>query len=67
MAMKFKFEKIEAWQMARGLNRLIYEVSKRFPKDEFNRIAEDANNLAGKIVMLSRSLGRQPRISKDPK
>ncbi len=67
LAMKFRFEKIEAWQMARGLNGLIYEVTKRFPREELNNIAEKADHLAGKLVMLSRSLGRQPRISQDPK
>ena len=30
----FRFEKIEAWQLARAFNRSIYALSKNFPKDE---------------------------------
>ncbi|TSA34352.1 MAG: four helix bundle protein [Verrucomicrobiaceae bacterium] len=31
---KFRFENIEAWQLSRALNRKIYLVSKKFPKEE---------------------------------
>jgi len=127
--MKFRFENLEAWQMARRFNRTLYRVSGNFPKeelfgltsqvrrasvsvssniaegsgrnsdadfghfleiaygsllevvsqcflaldqgymqqDQFDAIAEEADNLAGKIVMLSRSLGREPRIKRRPR
>jgi four helix bundle protein len=31
---RFRFEKIEVWQMARRYNRAIYEVSRQFPEEE---------------------------------
>ena len=34
MRRTFRFEKIEAWQLARAFNRSIYALSKNFPKDE---------------------------------
>ncbi len=30
----FRFEKLEAWQLARAFNMAVYAVSKNFPKDE---------------------------------
>lgn len=122
----FRFERIEAWQMARSFNRVIYSVSKSFPKDEvfsltsqlrrsavsvaaniaegsgrnsdadfghfleiayaslmetvshlylaldqnylpakqFEDVANEANALACKIVALSKSIRRSPRISR---
>jgi hypothetical protein len=30
----FRFEKLEAWQLARAFNKAVYAVSKKFPKDE---------------------------------
>lgn len=121
---RFRFEKIEVWQMARRYNRAIYEVTRQFPADEkfgltsqirraavsissniaegsgrnsdvdfshfleiaygslmetvsqlflsldesfitqeaFDDVTADADRLASKIVALSKSLGRQPRI-----
>lgn len=34
VARQFRFERIEAWQLARALNRKVYAVSRQFPKDE---------------------------------
>jgi len=33
-ARRFRFERIEAWQLARALNRKVYAVTRQFPKDE---------------------------------
>jgi four helix bundle protein len=30
----FRFERIEAWQLARAFNRSVYRVSRSFPKEE---------------------------------
>jgi len=30
----FRFEKLEAWQLARAFNKAVYAASKSFPKDE---------------------------------
>jgi len=122
---RFRFEKIETWQLARILNRGVYSTTRKFPKEElfcltsqlrrasvsissniaegsgrnsdadfahfleiaygslmevvsqlfialdeeylaqdvFDRLACDADVLAGKIVALSKSLGRAPRLS----
>jgi len=122
----FRFERLEAWQLARQFNRRVYALTRNFPKDEqfaitsqirrasvsvSSNIAEgsgrnsdmdfahfleiaygslmevvsqcylaadegylspsdheilavEANLLAGKIVGLSKSLGRSPRIKK---
>lgn len=121
---RFRFERIEAWQMARQFNRAVYQASRKFPQDEkfgltsqirrasvsissniaegsgrnsdvdfahfleiaygslmetvsqlflamdesyissksFEGLANDADLLAAKIVALSKSLGRKPRI-----
>ena len=123
---EFRFERIEAWQLARQFNRQFYAVSRKFPKEEqfallpqirrastsigsniaegsgrnsdadfghfleiaygslmevvsqlfialdekyipqeqFDAIAEEADLLAGKIVNLSKSLGRTARFTK---
>ena len=34
MARQFRFERIEAWQLARVLNKTIYAVTREFPKEE---------------------------------
>jgi len=34
MAREFRFERIEAWQLARVLNKTIYAVTREFPKEE---------------------------------
>jgi four helix bundle protein len=34
VARQFRFERIEAWQLARALNRKVYAVTRQFPKDE---------------------------------
>jgi four helix bundle protein len=122
---EFRFEPIEAWQMARQFNRQVYAISRKFPKEEqfallpqirrasssvmsnvaegsgrnsdadfghfleiaygslmevvsqlfvaldenyiaqeqFDAIAEEADFLAGKIVNLSKSLGRTARFT----
>jgi len=31
---EFRFERIEAWQLARQFNRQVYAVSRKFPKEE---------------------------------
>ena len=124
---RFRFERLDAWQMARQLNRSIYRLTKTFPKDEmfaltsqlrrasvsvssniaegsgrnsdkdfahfleiaygslmetvsqcflaldegyltqkdFDSLAGDADKLAGKIVALSKSLGRSARIHRN--
>jgi hypothetical protein len=31
---EFRFERIEAWQLARQFNRQVYAVSRNFPKEE---------------------------------
>ena len=121
----FRFERIEAWQLARAFNGSVYRVTRRFPKEEmfaltsqirrasvsissniaegsgrnsdadfahfleiaygslmevlsqlfvargeeyisqaaFDDLAGQADVLAGKIVALTKSLGRKPRIS----
>jgi four helix bundle protein len=121
----FRFEKIEAWQLARAFNKAVYRAARGFPKEEmfaltsqmrrasvsvssniaegsgrnsdadfahfleiaygslmevvsqlfialdesyltelqFEALAEEADVLASKIVALSKSLGRQPRIA----
>ena len=123
---EFRFERIEAWQLARQFNRQVYAVSRKFPKEEqfallpqirrastsigsniaegsgrnsdadfghfleiaygslmevvsqlfvavdenyipqeqFDAIADEADLLAGKIVNLSKSLGRTARFTK---
>jgi four helix bundle protein len=120
----FRFERIEAWQLARAFNRSVYRATRGFPKDEmfaltsqirrasvsvssniaegsgrnsdadfahfleiaygslmevvsqlfialdesylteaqFEALADEADVLAGKIVALSKALGRKPRI-----
>ena len=30
----FRFERIEAWQLARAFNRSVYRAARGFPKDE---------------------------------
>lgn len=121
----FRFERLEAWQLARVFNRSVYRASRGFPKEEafaltsqirrasvsvssniaegsgrnsdadfahfleiaygslmevvsqlylaldekylgesaFRALADEADTLAGKIVALSKALGRQPRIA----
>jgi four helix bundle protein len=121
----FRFERIEAWQLARAFNRSVYRATRGFPKDEmfaltsqirrasvsvssniaegsgrnsdadfahfleiaygslmevvsqlfialdesylteaqFEALADEADVLAGKIVALSKALGRKPRIA----
>ena len=121
---EFRFEKLEVWQLARALNRSVYQATKRFPKEElfgltsqlrrasvsvssniaegsgrnsdadfahfleiayaslmevvsqlylaldenyitsveFDSIADASQILAGKLVALSKSLGRKARI-----
>ena len=121
----FRFERIEAWQLARAFNGSVYRASRGFPKEEafaltsqirrasvsvssniaegsgrnsdadfahfleiaygslmevisqlcialderylseadFRAIADEADVLAGKIVSLTKSLGRRPRIA----
>lgn len=123
---RFRFEKIEVWQMARRFNRAIYGVTRNFPDEEkfgltaqirrssvsissniaegsgrnsdtdfshfleiaygslmeaisqlflaldesfvtedtFDRLTADGDLLASKIVALSKSLGRKPRINR---
>ena len=82
---EFRFERIEAWQLARQFNRQVYAISRKFPKEEQfallpqirrastsvgSNIAEgsgrnsEADLLAGKIVNLSKSLGRTARFTK---
>ena len=123
---EFRFERIEAWQLARQFNRQVYAISRKFPKEEqfallpqirrastsvgsniaegsgrnsdadfghfleiaygslmevvsqlfvavdenyipqeqFDAIADEADLLAGKIVNLSKSLGRTARFTK---
>jgi four helix bundle protein len=34
MKTRFRFEKIEVWQEARKINRAIYRLAKKFPRDE---------------------------------
>lgn len=34
MKARFRFEKLEVWQEARKINRLVYQLTKKFPKDE---------------------------------
>jgi four helix bundle protein len=31
---RFRFERIEAWQLARALNKKVYAVTRQFPRDE---------------------------------
>jgi len=121
----FRFERIQAWQLARSFNRSVHRAARGFPKEEmfvltsqirrasvsissniaegsgrnsdadlahfleiaygslmevvsqlfiaqhenyitetdFDALADEADVLAGKIVALSKSLGRQPRIA----
>ena len=121
---EFRFEKLEVWQLARAVNRSVYQATKHFPKEElfgltsqlrrasvsvssniaegsgrnsdadfahfleiaygslmevvsqlylaldeayinsgeFNSIADASQTLAGKLVALSKSLGRKARI-----
>ena len=121
---EFRFERLEVWQLARALNRIVYQATRRFPKEElfgltsqlrrasisvssniaegsgrnsdadfahfleisyaslmevvsqfylaldenyinaveFDTIADASCTLAGKLVALSKSLGRKARI-----
>lgn len=34
MNTRFRFEKLEVWQEARKINRVIYRLTKKFPRDE---------------------------------
>lgn len=34
MRTRFRFEKLEAWQEARAINRLVYQLTKKFPRQE---------------------------------
>jgi hypothetical protein len=34
VCLRFRFEKIDAWQLARTFNKAVYAASKSFPKDE---------------------------------
>jgi len=34
MKQRFRFERLECWQQARALNRDIYKITRRFPRDE---------------------------------
>ena len=34
MKQRFRFERLECWQQARALNREVYKITRRFPKDE---------------------------------
>lgn len=34
MKMRFRFEKLEVWQEARAINRLVYRLTKKFPRQE---------------------------------
>ncbi len=34
MKPRFRFEKLEVWQLARALNKLVYAMSRAFPKEE---------------------------------
>lgn len=116
----FRFERIEAWKLARVFNRSVYKTTRGLPKEElfelsaqlrrasvsvssniaegsgrnsevaygplmevvsqifialdegyiaqaeFDHLAQQADLLAGKIVALSKSLGRRPRITPPP-
>lgn len=34
MKTRFRFEKLEVWQEARKINRVVYHLTKKFPRDE---------------------------------
>jgi four helix bundle protein len=34
MKIRFRFEKLEVWQEARAINRLVYRLTKKFPRQE---------------------------------
>src|SRR5437667_4055083 len=34
MKMRFRFEKLEVWREARAINRLVYRLTKKFPRQE---------------------------------
>jgi four helix bundle protein len=49
MKKKFRFERLECWQQARVLNREIYKMTRRFPKDEIYSMSSQVRRASTSI------------------
>jgi four helix bundle protein len=46
---QFRFEKLEAWQEARRVNVLVYNISRQFPKDELYALTSQLRRAATSV------------------
>ena len=50
MKVRFRFEKLEVWQEARSVNRIIYTLARRFPRPETFAMASQVRRAAVSIA-----------------
>ena len=50
MKVRFRFEKLEVWQEARSVNRIIYTLARRFPRHETFAMASQVRRAAVSIA-----------------
>ena len=61
----YGFEKLEVWQLARGLKKDIYQLSKLFPKEEMFGLTSQVRRSMGSITTnLAEGSGRASNIDK---
>ena len=49
MKTRFRFEKLEVWQQARGINHLIYGLTKKFPRTELFAMTSQIRRAAASV------------------
>jgi len=49
MKSRFRFEKLEVWQDARKINRIIYKLTRKFPREELFAMTSQIRRATGSV------------------